>query len=284
MFEWIGIPGRLLFAFFGISALAVLATAAALYGFLLVGDVIDRITKHRVPSVLVSMQLSRQAERVAAAAPALLAATNKAQHDNLSTAVAGDMARLEELLPALKGTAIRSAPVAGIEAAVLGPRRNLKDLDDLVHARLGVAARKEELLRRLSATSRASQRLANTGSRAMTSKLFQWRAARADSSMTPETATTATEDLAQAITAYIPQQKAQQEVSDLKDALLKAAVAPTASDLQLITASLRPTLEVLEPLASAIDQKLRNLYLSAFGAIHLLDTVSFRQRVEDSNP
>jgi adenylate cyclase len=45
MFEWIGIPGRLLFAFFGISALAVLATAAALYGFLQVGDVIDRITK-----------------------------------------------------------------------------------------------------------------------------------------------------------------------------------------------------------------------------------------------
>ena len=83
MIERLGIRGRLLLAFFGISALVVLAAAAALYAFLQVRDVVDRITQDRVPSALASLQLSRQAERVAAAAPSVLAATSKAQHSEV---------------------------------------------------------------------------------------------------------------------------------------------------------------------------------------------------------
>ena len=97
MLERLGIRGRLLLAFFGISALAVLATAVALYAFLQVGDVLDRITKDRVPSAIAALQLSRQAERVATAAPSVLAATSKSQHREVSAAVAVEMVRLEEL-------------------------------------------------------------------------------------------------------------------------------------------------------------------------------------------
>ncbi|TIU09945.1 MAG: hypothetical protein E5W40_13845, partial [Mesorhizobium sp.] len=64
MVERLGIRGRLLLAFFGISTFAVFATAAALYAFLQVGEVVDSITRDRVPSALASLQLSRQAERV----------------------------------------------------------------------------------------------------------------------------------------------------------------------------------------------------------------------------
>ena len=71
MFERLGIRGRLLLAFFGISAFAVLATAVAVFAFLQVGQVVDRITEQRVPAALSSLELSRQAERVAAAAPGL---------------------------------------------------------------------------------------------------------------------------------------------------------------------------------------------------------------------
>ena len=108
MFERLGIRGRLLLAFFGISAFAVLATAAAVFAFLQVGEVVERITEQRVPSALASLELSRQAERVAAAAPAVLAVTSKAQHNEVSAAIGVEMARLEELLAALKGTAIGS--------------------------------------------------------------------------------------------------------------------------------------------------------------------------------
>src|SRR5687768_930223 len=144
MLKRLGIRGRLLLAFFGVSAFAVLATVAAVYAFLQVGDVVERITERRVPSAIASLELSRQAERVATAAPAVLAATSKAQHEEVSSAIAVEMERLQELLTALKGTSLATASMAEIEAAVVGLRRNLKALDDLVAARLTVVGRKDE--------------------------------------------------------------------------------------------------------------------------------------------
>ncbi len=161
-----------------------------------VGGVVERITERRVPSALSSLELSRQAERVAAAAPAVLAATSTAQHDEVSTAIAVEMARLEELLADLKGAALSTAAVAEIEAAVLGLRRNLDALDDLVAARLTVVARKQELLRRLSATTNASQRLVAPGILVMNSKVPAVARAMADARRDPGTRAAATADLA----------------------------------------------------------------------------------------
>ena len=52
MIESLGIRGRLLLAFIVTSVLAVLATAAAVYAFLEVGSVVERITESRVPASL----------------------------------------------------------------------------------------------------------------------------------------------------------------------------------------------------------------------------------------
>ncbi len=64
----IGVKGRLLLAFSGISALAVLGALAAFLTFAEVGVVVDRITSERVPTALAALDLSRQAERLAALA------------------------------------------------------------------------------------------------------------------------------------------------------------------------------------------------------------------------
>lgn len=260
MLKRLGIRGRLLLAFFGISTFAVLATAAALYAFLEVGEVVDRITRERVPLALVSLQLSRQAERVAATAPVVLASTSKAQHNEISAAVAAEMTRLEELLATLRGAKPGTAPVAEIEAAALGLRRNLNALDDLVASRLTVVARKEELLRRLSATTNASQRLVAPGMLVMNSKLQQWRAVTADTSLASDRGAEATTDLVQAIAAYIPQQKAQQEISAVNDALVNSADAPTPGDLALILFPLRRSLAVLDTISNQIDERLRTRF------------------------
>ena len=264
-----GIRGRLLLSFFGISTFAVLATAAAMYAFLQVGQVVERITEHRVPSAIASLELSRQAERVAAAAPAALAATTKAQHDEVSATIRAQMTRLEELLGALEGTAPSAAAVSEIETTVIQLRRNLNALDELVAARLTVVARKYELLRDLSATTNASQRLVAPGLLVMSSKVPQWRATMADAADTTE-ARAATADLAQAIAAYIPQQKAQQEISATNDALLKAAIAPTSGDLALISFALRRSVDTLAALTPEIDEKLRTRlrqHVDRFGAL-----------------
>jgi adenylate cyclase len=260
MLERLGIRGRLLLAFFGISALAVFATAAAVYAFLQLGAVVERITEHRVPSALASLELSRQAERVATTAPSVLATTSKVQHDEVSAAVAAEMARLEELLAALKGTTLATAPMAEIEAAVVGLGSNLDALDNLIAARLTVVARKEELLRRLSVTTNASQRLVAPGILVMNSKVPQWRMAISDAAATPEARAATTTELAGAIADFIPQQKAQQEISTINDALLKAAVAPTPGDLALTSFPLHRSVDTLEAMTSEIDEKLRTRF------------------------
>ncbi|APO73646.1 sensor histidine kinase/response regulator hybrid protein [Rhizobium etli 8C-3] len=260
MFDRLGIRGRLLFAFFGISTFAVLATAAAVYAFLQVGEVVERITERRVPSALASLELSRQAERVAATTPAVLATTSTVQHNEVSAAIAVEMSRLEELLAALKGTAANTAAVAEIEAAVIGLGRNLKALNDLVAARLGVVARKEELLSRLSTTTIASERLVAPAILVMNSKVPQWKITVADATVPPEARAAATTELAQAISAYIPQQKAQREISAINEALLKTAVAPTPGDLVLMSFPLRRSVEALAAVTSEIDEKLQTRF------------------------
>lgn len=260
MFDRFGVRGRLLFAFFGISAFAVLATVGALYAFLELSQVLERVTERRAPSALASLELSRHAERVAATAPAFLASTSRARHSEVSSAIGSEMARLEELLAALKGATLSSGVVSEIEDAAVGLRRNLHALDDLVTVRLAAVARKEELLRRLSATTNASQRLVAPGILVMNSKVPRWRAATADAVTTPEAEAAATRDLARAIAAYIPQQTAQREIAAINDTLLQAAVAPTPGDLSLISFPLRRSIETLESLTPEFDEQLRKRF------------------------
>jgi adenylate cyclase len=68
----LGVRGHLLLAFLSISAFAVLGAGAALYSFREIDGSLGLITQRRIPVVVQSQELSRHAERIAAAAPALL--------------------------------------------------------------------------------------------------------------------------------------------------------------------------------------------------------------------
>jgi hypothetical protein len=68
----LGVRGRLLLAFFAISAFAVLGGGAALYSFREIDQVLSLITQRRIPVVVQSQEISRHVERITAAAPALL--------------------------------------------------------------------------------------------------------------------------------------------------------------------------------------------------------------------
>jgi class 3 adenylate cyclase/PAS domain-containing protein len=262
MIERLGIRARLLLAFFAISALAVLATAAAIYAFFEVGSAVERITGSRVPAALSSLELSRQAERVTASAPTILAATSATQHDEIRVAVNRSMAELDRLLASLKATSLGGAPVGEIEAAVVGLRRNFEALDGVVATRLSAAARKDELLRRLSTTVNASNRLLSPAILVMNSKVDQWRTAAAEAGAGSQSGTLEAEDFLQAIASYVPQQRAQREIAAINDALLKASTAPTSGDLTMMSFPLHRSTEALGALGPEIDEKLRSRFQS----------------------
>ena len=109
MFRRMGVRGRLLLSFLGISAFALIAAGAAMYSFSEVGGVLDRITEERVPAALDSVELSRQAERIVAAAPKLLAVEKAEEQERVSGEIAGEVERLEQLHRLLEAASIGKA-------------------------------------------------------------------------------------------------------------------------------------------------------------------------------
>src|SRR5436309_2128597 len=89
----LGVRARLLLAFVGISAFAVLAAAAGIYAFREVGERLELIDA-RVPQVVTSMEISRAADRLIASAPALLAATSAKERDEISNRMRPEVDRL----------------------------------------------------------------------------------------------------------------------------------------------------------------------------------------------
>ena len=149
---------RLLLAFLGISAFAVLAAAAGTYAFRQMAYVIERITEQRVPSAITALDLSRQAERIVAAAPTLLSARSQGQYQEVSATITAEVDRLESLLAQIRSDVDPDLGTT-MEPAVEKLRRNLTALAGLVAGRLAVAAHKEVLLRRLSNATVAAQRV-----------------------------------------------------------------------------------------------------------------------------
>ncbi len=86
----------------------------------------------------------------------------------------------------------------------------------------------------------------------MESKIAEWRRSNAGADQGERERAAATAALGQAIAEYLPQQKAQIELSAINDGLLKAA-APTPADLPLLGFPLRRSLFTLEALASEVD-------------------------------
>ena len=262
MRDRLGVRGRLLMAFFGISAFAVLAAATAMYSFLEVGKALDRITQQRVPSALSSLEISRQAERIVAVAPALLTISTSTQREQLSAKIAVEIERLDTLLSDLQGSSNDAAILELIESDVAQLGKNLEALDVLVAERLEAGEHKTELLRRLSHTHNAAQRLITPGLMVAEGDLSQLRKILGDPDLSAEARVSALSRLVDSMAASPPLQRAQIETLSINNALLRIASASRLAEVEILTFPVRRALGVLENLAAGIDPTLRTRLLA----------------------
>jgi adenylate cyclase len=246
----ISVRGRFLLAFLGISAFAVLAAAVAMWAFLELGQVVARITEERTPAALASLELSRQAERIAAAAPALLAVRSEEARTRVAADIRAQFADLEELRAHLRGTATDAETLQAIESAVTGLDRNLDALNGLVAERLGAARRKDELLRRLSTALIGAQRLVAPGLLVVESQLSAARRSAAETGA----------GLSETMARFVPLQKAKLEIAAVNEHLLRAAEAQGFADLPLLAFALRRSLEALEALTPEFEPQLQGRF------------------------
>ena len=248
-----GVQWRLLVAFLGICAFTMLAATAGMYAFRQVAGVLERITEQRAPGALAALELSRQAERIVAAAPALLTVRSQAQRQQASATITAEVRDLGKLLSEIKERSVDAGALALIEAAVEGLHRNLDALDGLMAHRLEIADQREELLGRLAAATVAAQRLVSPGILVMDSRIEVWRRIVAGEPTDPDALT----ELVQGIAANLPMLKAQIEFTALADGLLKASSAAVPTELPLLTRPLQRSLAALREILDNADQRLR---------------------------
>ncbi|MBD2745464.1 response regulator [Microvirga sp. BT688] len=256
---YLSVRWRLLLAFLGISTFAVLAAATGTYAFRQMAQVIEQITEQRVPSALSALDLSRQAERIVAAAPTLLTAHTQAQYQETSAAITAEVERLEDLLAQIRSE-VDPATIAAMEPAVAGLRRNLTGLAGLVAGRLAVAAQKDALVQRLSNATVAAQRLIAPALVVLDAKFAASRRIDRGEQTTagfPQPPSVIVQEIAE----NLLMQKAQLEFAAISDGLLKASLAEKAADIAVMSFPLNRSLSALRQIASELaDQRLRSRF------------------------
>jgi signal transduction histidine kinase/HAMP domain-containing protein len=262
MRDRLGVRWRLYLAFLGISAFAVLAAGAAIYSFGEVGKALERITQDRVPSALASLEISRQAERIVAVAPTLLAVTTPAQHAQVSQTVAGEVRHLNQLLNELKDSGMAGAALGSIETTVARVNTNLTALDALVADYLEAGERKVELLRQLSTTHIATRRLLAPGLLVMEAELSQLGRTLDDPNLSGKQRTEIMTRLVQSIASSPPLQRAQLEALTINDTLVQAASAPQPDDLSILEFPIRRSLDALHQVAAGLGPALKTRILA----------------------
>src|SRR5262245_4254078 len=216
----LGVASRLLLAFLGISGLAVTGAVVAIFSFHEIGDVLDRITARRVPAALALQEVSRQAERIASAAPALLAAATPADHAESSQKIAGEMQELAALLQGLERRgAADGAALGSMRSAISRLQVNLEALDNLVADRMVVSELKRGHLRTALITHSDSQSLLTPWLQIVEGEMAQTRRVVDDARLPADQRAAAGTQLVASMTSLQSLQRVQFLITSISDRL-----------------------------------------------------------------
>jgi signal transduction histidine kinase/CheY-like chemotaxis protein/HAMP domain-containing protein len=253
----LGVRGRLLLAFFGISAFGVLGAGVAFYSFHRIDDALALITQRRVPVALISQDLSRHMERILAAAPELLAATTSDEKARWSVRISSEVNILTSLVTNLRQAGYEDSELAWLEPYVERLRDNLGELNRLVNNRLEVAAQKKDLLRKELEVAGAMQQLLGPWASVMDGKINQWRSLAVTPALPADRRQAADREFEESLAWFQPLQHSQFLASYINDMLQRAASTDDGNGLTVAAFRLQQTLRELERLTLELDPKLQ---------------------------
>ncbi len=247
----LGVRGRLLLAFVGVSLFSLVAAASGFYSLSEVGRALNRITEQRVPEALSWMELSRRVEGIVRSAPALLVAQSESARKEASADISAQVARLSPLLQQAGSYESEEERKTGelVKQLVGDLSDNLVALDGLVAKRLSIVALRDERLRNLSRATSVSQRTLAPGARILGSEIASWyRGIASDGARfqsSPEQF-----EIAETIVELLPQREAAVLVDSIHNGLLTitAATSPQNVDIQVF-----PLTKLLQELSDLAD-------------------------------
>ena len=258
-----GVRARLLLAFFGISGLAILGGATALYSFNEIAEVLDRITHRRIPAALSSQALSRHAERIATAAPSLLYVSNSDDKLERVSEIAWEIVTLNSLLAEVKRGSTESAALGSLENDIRKLRHNLTELESLVDERLRAADQKKNVLREALQIGSELQDLLAPWISVMDGRIAQWRRFVRDPNVTNEQLRAADRDFEKSLATFRTLQTLQVLASSVNDQLHRGAAAEDSSALSVSRFRLLQSMAEIDRVSADVDPKLRELIKDA---------------------
>ena len=173
----LGVRGRLLLAFLAISMFSLAAAASGIFSFAQSDAALSQITEVRVPQALSWLELSRQAERVVRAAPALLVVTSEQARTKVSAEITSEAEQLNKLLRRIRdqaGEDQEEGTLLSVIPLVENLTDNLIGLDDLVKKRLSIVARRNKHIRQLGQANKIAQRALSPGARILGAQIVDW--------------------------------------------------------------------------------------------------------------
>ena len=252
-----GVRGRLLLAFMGISLFALVAAVSGLYSLSQVGSALNKITEQRVPEALSWLELSRRVESVVRAAPALLVAETDSARIEVSNEIDTQIEQLEPFLHRDMSYEIKEEKEAmdAVLRLVAAMTDNLGRLDDLVKKRLSIVALEKKRVRELFKANSIATRMLSAGERILNAQM-------ADLNRIQETAevnqlSNEKTDLVLSIVGLIPQQRAALLVDNIHNNLLKIMGSDTAERIDVLKFPLKNSLEELYEVSLVVSNRMK---------------------------
>jgi adenylate cyclase len=268
MFSRMGVRGRLVLSFIGISGFAVLAAAAAMYSFAEVGEVLDRITEKRVPMALTAQELSARVERVVANAPDLLKSETPREQTEIWSALSEESGQIDAQLALLR-THLDAETLIPFENALDPLRLNLQALNTLAQERIVLAERKSVLLASLRESFGNAQSLLATWITNVRHDVSRLRAVGDDVAVMPEARLDAQDEWVAAVNFLVAIEHTRRIITESHSDLVEMATAGRNERLDLIKLRARWSTVELTKLATDVDIQPRALILAEVERIRL---------------
>lgn len=258
------VRGRLIIAFIGISMLSLVAGGAGLYSLNQVNGALSRIADERVPQALALVEVSRQAERILNAAPALLVVSSEISRVEVSATIREEVEKLRtNLLEAATGNDLDEQSLGSVANLVESLDSNLLELDALVSERLQLTAAREELSRNLRTVNNGALRLLGPAERQLGAQISSWNRTGAAEA---EALNAEQGEIARTIIEILPQRELATTISSVGSALSDIAISETIEEIDVLIFGLNTSLEELRAANDTMPRQLKNRLARLIGA------------------
>ena len=248
-----GLRARLLWSFVGISGFAIVAAIFANYAFFSIGQALRDVTERTVPPAIATLELAQRSEHIAAAGPALLAATRKQEVELITGVLSRDLLQAGLLISRLPSQGITTAEVDKLRTLVARLEKNLISVEFTVEKRIAATNEKTALI---DDTFDAYSKF-----RAIWTPRFQKLRARIEelqqglkgARVQATDTASAVERLNTAVNDLTPLEQIQTQSAVAFELLVRAASAPDEAALSSIRQDASQTLQRIDSLFSDID-------------------------------